>query len=134
MSTPIHQTQTQLAVDSLKWAHNWLLKVNPSLYEEQWVTMMFDHGYRYAKIFAMSFAIGEERIEEQLIKSKPESGEPNNWFWMWWKIKWMQDDWQYITNKVYNQPISYEQYKTYMQNCETLEHDLLNLLHSKKNI
>lgn len=132
MSTPKKDTKTEASIESLKFAHRWLFKVLDGFYEEQWATMMFDHGYRFAAVFAMCFPDQEKLIEDSLIKTSPTTGEPHNWFWMWWKLKWMQDDWEYINSKIYTQPVGYEQYKSYMLHCEQLEQDLLSLLKEKQ--
>lgn len=135
MSTPTttiaSSSATQQSIDELKFAHRWILKKN-DLFEDQWVTKMFDHGYRFAAYFASMFPGREHLVEAMLLKAQPEPGQPHNWFWMWWQFKWMQDDWQFITNKVYNQPISYDHYKSYMLHDEKLEQDLLDILQKKE--
>jgi len=129
MPTPVKIiTKTQASVNALKFTHRWLFKVMPNFYEEQWATMLFDYGYRFAAHFSSMFPGKEKMIEELLIKTPAQSGDTHNWFWMWWKIKFIQDDWEYINQKVYQQPVSYDLYKTYMLQSEILEQDLLNLL------
>lgn len=133
-TTPLTKTitQTESTIDSLKLAHRWLFKVIDGFYEEQWVTMMFNYGYQYAELFAMCYPGKEQIIEAALIKTPAEPGEVHNWFWMWWKLKWMMNDWDYINDKVYNQPVSYEQFKIYMRHDEKLQMDLLDLLNAKQ--
>lgn len=129
--TPIKSiSKTEASVDALLFAHRWLLMKVP-IQEEQWITKMYEHGYAFAERFSGLFPGLEKKMEETLTKSPAQPGSPNNWFWMWWKLKWMQDDWEYINCKVYRQPCSYEHYKSYMLNCEILESDLLNIVNSK---
>jgi hypothetical protein len=125
------ESPTAHSIDALKFSHRWILKRN-DFFEEQWLNKMFDHGYRFASYFAAMFPGRENMIEQMLLQAAPEPGQEHNWFWSWWKTKWMQDDWQYITDKVHLQPISYDQYKSYMLNCEMLEQDLLDLLTLKQ--
>jgi hypothetical protein len=121
------------SIDELKMAHRWTLR-KTDLFENEWVEMLFEHGQRFAVHFSRLFPYIQNTIENVLLKSPAEEGNAHNWFWTWWKLKWMQDDWNYITDKVYNQAISYTQYKTYMLHCEILEQDLFNLIHDKKVI
>jgi hypothetical protein len=133
-TTPLTKTitQTEATIDSLKLAHRWLFKVLEGLYEEQWVIMMFEYGYHYAECLAICYPGKEDVILNALIKAAPDPGEEHNWFWMWWKVKWMMDDWHYISNKVYQQPVTYSEYKVYMRHDQKLQLDLLDILHSKK--
>lgn len=131
--TPIKTiSKTEASIDALLFAHRWVLKKVP-IHEEQWITMMFEHGYAFAAHFANLFPGCEKNIEDILIRTAAEPGSPNNWYWMWWKLKWMQDDWEYIENKIYNQPCLYAHFKSYMQNCEVLEADLFNFFNSKQD-
>lgn len=132
ISTPQtkHYTKTDASADALKFAHRWLFK-RVEINEEQWVTLMFEYGDRFAAIFSMMFEDKAEWLHNYLVTAPPDKGNTHNWFWMWFKMKWMQDDWEYIDQKIYCQPVTYMQYKTYLLNCEILEQDLLNLLLSK---
>lgn len=130
-TTTINQSKAQQTVDELLFAHRWTL-VRNDLFEEQWATMMFEYGYLFASQFASLFTGRERQVEQELLEAAPEAGQPHNWYWMWWKLKWMQDDWNWVNDKVHLQPITYDHYKTYMINCEILEQDLMNLLETKK--
>lgn len=134
MTTPVITTTesaAEISIQELQFAHRFTLKKG-DLFEEDWLNKMFDHGVRFAHFFAAMFPGREDMVQTMLLKTKPEPGQIRNWYWSWWELKWMQDDWQYITDKVYLQPICYDQYKTYMLNCEILEQDLLSLLTSKQ--
>lgn len=125
------ESTTEQSIDSLKFAHRWILKRN-DLFEEEWLGKMFEHGFRFAAYFASMFPGREDMVQAMLLKAEPEPGQTHNWFWMWWQTKWMQDDWNFINDKVYLQPLTYDQYKAYMLNCEILEQDLLDLLTLKQ--
>lgn len=134
LSTPTETkriTQTQLSVESLQFAHRWLFKVIDDLTEDKWTAMLMDYGLIYANQFSLCFLSSQPLVYEVLTSSKPEEGCKHNWFWQWFKLKWMHDDWNYITNKVYLQGISYAHYKTYMIQDELLEIELVNMLHDK---
>lgn len=131
-TTPtITTSATQHTIDELKFAHRWILKRNDT-FEDQWLTEMFEHGYRFAAHFASMFPGREEQVSALLLNEPATDGNEHNWFWMWWKFKYMQDDWNYINGKVYNQPITYSHYKSYMLHDEQLENDLLDLLNQKE--
>ncbi len=130
ISTPtknISHTQQQAA--SLQFAHRWLFKVHPNLTEEHWSQMMFEAGIAFATTFSFLFDSKQQVIEDILTKQETSNG--NNWYWMWFKYKWMQDDWEYVTQKIFNQPITYHQYKSYMLLNQHLEEELLSLVEDK---
>lgn len=130
-STPVKGiTVTDATVDELKFAHRFILK-RVQISEEQWCELMFENGHRYALLFSMLFGEKQEWLHNHLATHPAEDGAPGNWFWMWWKFKWMQDDYQYINNKVFQLGVCYETYKTYMLQSQMLEEDLVNILHSK---
>lgn len=135
LSTPTetkHISQTQLSVESLQFAHRWLFKVHTEFTEEQWFNMIIDYGLIYANQFSLCFTTKQPLVYQVLTSSAPEQGCKHNWFWQWFKLKWMQDDWDYINNKVYQQGVSYQHFKTYMIQNEMLEVELVNLLHDKQ--
>ncbi len=129
-TTNKHISHTQEQAASLQFAHRWLLKVHPHLTEEQWQNMMFEAGIAFATSFSFLFDGKQQHIEDVLTKHKADDNN-TNWFWMWFKYKWMEDDWHYITNKVFTQPTSYHQYKSYMLLNQLLEEELLTLLEDK---
>lgn len=125
-------TRTEASVDSLKFAHNRLVIIEGIITEEDWAEKMFLYGCRYAFMFASLFGNKQDEVEQLLTKYPPDAGCTDNWFWMWWRFKWMYDDWDYITNKVQRlQGLTYEHYKCYMLNSETLEQDLLTIMGDK---
>jgi hypothetical protein len=124
-------SKTEASIDALQFAHRWVMK-KAAMHEEEWVTMLYESGYQFAASFSKLFPGVEKSIEDMLTKSAADPGMPNNWYWMWWKLKWMQDDWEYITYKVYDQPCPYAHFKSYMQHCDKLEAELFNLLKSPK--
>ena len=127
------QTKTSIAVASLQFTHHWLLtKVRKDLSEEQWFELMLDYGLKFAKQTANLYPKElQQKVVDILIKTPPKINEPYNWFWMWWKLQWMQDDFHFIDQKIYQlQTFSYEYYKNIMLECSMLEMDLLNQLQS----
>jgi predicted transposase YbfD/YdcC len=117
-------TATECQIDILKVANNRLIIIDQIVSQETWVNMMLDYGQRYAFLFSQNYGTDAAKIESYLTKSIV-----GNWFWNWWKMKWMQDDHTYIYNKIQRHIyISYEQYKCYLLRHETLEQELLGLL------
>lgn len=95
--------------------------------------MIFDYGCFFAEWFASLFLPGQEqKIKDFLLQTPARPGEPNNWFWMWWRIKWMRDDEAFIKNNVYTF-MGYTQHKSYLLHSETLELELLNMFNNRKN-
>lgn len=134
MSTPkvIQNTKTHYSVASLKFTHHWLLtKVRTDLSEEQWFELCLNYGLQFATSFSNMFGIKQQEVFEQLTQTPANEGEPYNWFWMWWKLQWMQDDFHFIDQKIYLIPaFNYEYYKGLMLQCNVLEEDLLFQLQS----
>lgn len=127
-----HISQTQLSIESLQFAHRWLFKVMDDFNHEQWAAMLIDYGLIYANNFSLCFTDSQPLVYKVLTSAAPEAGCKHNWFWQWFKLKWMQDDWDYINDKVYLQHISYRHFKTYLIQNELLEVELINLLHDKQ--
>lgn len=131
MGTAVLQTtHAQDTTDLLLFGHRWLFK-RVDLTEESWNYMMFEYGRHYAYLFAAMFDDKSEWLYDYLLKSEPEPGDDHNFFWMWFKYKWMQNDYEYISNKVYEQPIEYNHYKTIFLQAPHLDEDLLSLLQSQ---
>jgi len=108
----------------LKVSNNRLIIIEQIVTKEEWIDMMLDYGQRFAHLFSRIYDSDAEKIENYLTKSIV-----GNWYWRWWKLKWMQDDHHYIYNKVQRMAnLTYEQYKCYLLNDENLEQDLLGLL------
>lgn len=124
------RTRADESADDLKFGNRWLFKKVDITYEE-WNEMMFEYGDRYALIFSLMFESKAEWLHDFLVKSAPEKNDHHNWFWMWWKLKWMQDDFNFISQKVYLQPVTYVQWKSWLMKSEHLEEDLMNFIHSK---
>jgi len=125
----ISNTSTFYSAASLKFAHHWLLtKVRTDLTEEAWFEMCLTYGLRFAQTFSDMFGDKQQEVFNKLTKTPAKDGEPYNWFWMWWKYHWMDDDFNYIDQKIYqiaNDTFSYEYYKGIMLQSSTLEEDLL---------
>ena len=139
MTTPHHIQKerisyTDVSAMSLVQAHAEILH-HTGMSEDEWTDMMFEHGCRYASVFAQLYTGSEKKIQDELLLSKPEPGQANNFYWMWWRMKWMQDDALFIHDETYLQPVTYNQIKTDMLHSDILEYDLLNILeifHLKK--
>lgn len=129
-------SRTQTSVDLLKYTHSYLLRKAAPQTEEQWANDMFNRGMQFSILFARLFATNKQNfIEELLIKSPAQDKHPNNIFWMWWRIKYMQDDYDYVHNKLYNlQGNMYAIFKDMMLGNEQLEIELLNMLNDNKII
>ena len=129
----IANTKTHYSAASLKFTHNWLLtRVRVDLSEDKWFELMADYGLKFAKQTANIYPKElQQKVVNILTKTPPKINEPYNWYWMWWKLQWMQDDFHYINEKIYQlQTFSYEYYKNIMLECDTLQADLLNQLQS----
>lgn len=118
------------SAENLQFGHRWLFK-KVDITTEEWNEMLFEYGDRYALLFSLMFGDKAEWLYEFLIKTVPEKNDRHNWFWMWWKMKWLQDDFAFVSDKVYQQPVTYAQWKGWMMQSEYLEVDLLNLIESK---
>lgn len=127
-----HISKTAADAEQLAAAHRWLIN-RVDITQDEWCELMMQYGLRFAAIFSLLFPAKEQWVEDYLTKEKALPGEPNNWFWMWFRLKWMQDDAVYMQQAVYKQPISYEHYKTYMLHSEALETELMNMLFDKVN-
>ena len=129
MSTPKVITQTQIATASLQFTHRWLLtKVYPKFTEDEWFEMCMDYGLQFATSFSKMFGTKQQEVFNKLTQTPANEGEPYNWYWMWWKLQWMQDDFHYIDQKVYlitNAAFTYTYYKVFMLQSSILEEDLL---------
>jgi len=129
-------TKTATSIAELEFANRFIFKkveINGQpITEEQWATLMYEYGRRFASIFAMAFSGQYDYLVDFLTNSAPLPGCPGNTFWMWWQLKWRMGDYDYINNKVYQQPITYKEFKGAMLNCGLLEQELLNMLFPSK--
>lgn len=127
----IVNTQTHYSNAALKFTHHWLLtRVKTDLSEEQWFELMVDYGLKFAKQIASLYPNSfQQKVLDILIKTPPKINEPYNWYWMWWKLQWMLDDFYYIDLKIYKmQSFTYEYYKNIMLENSLLEKDLITQL------
>lgn len=125
-------TKTDELIGGLQFSHHWLLKKVPHLTQDYWTQLMFDYGVAFAEQFSNNYLQFKEQVKNALLLTPAEAKQTNNWYWSWFKLKWLQDDKVYVDNHIYKQPISYLHYKTYMLNCEVLEQDLLFLISKKQ--
>lgn len=139
MTTPkhtIHTTRTQVSVQLLAYTHSFLLRKAVPQTEEEWTNEMFIRGQQFAINFTRLFPTNmQQSIEDFLLKTPAKEGEPNNPYWMWWRIKYMQDDYNYIDNRIYqSQHFTYYFCKQQMLNDDQLEVELLNMLYDNQII
>lgn len=111
---------------SLAQAHFCLLQ-RTDMSEGNWLDAMFEFGCRFAEEFANLLPNSCE-VKALLLKAPAQPGQPNNAFWMWWRVKWMLDDEGIVANRCLDQPITYPHLKSYMIGDETLETELLNMI------
>lgn len=96
--------------------------------------MSFEYGCSFAEWFASLFPENQElKIKNIFLTSPAKPGDPNNWYWMWWRLKWLQDDEAYVKNEVYTF-MGYTQHKCYLLKSEALEMELLNMFNNKSKI
>jgi len=101
------------------------IQKNTGMGVQEQANLMFEYGCYFAEWFASLFGVkNEKRIYYMLLTTPPQIGEPNNKYWMWWRLKWLQDDEQYNKECTH---INYYQYKSYFFKNELLEQELLNM-------
>lgn len=130
-----HQSRTQLDADILQWAHGYLLRKAAPQTEDDWFAMCFKIGCQFAADFANTMPKDMIAFIEQLLLATPATvGESNNLFWTWWRVKYMQDDYDFVHNKVYElQNYTYLKYKLQMLESALLESELENYLYDNTN-
>ena len=123
-------SNTDASAEELRFAHRFLFK-RTGYTKEEWTQMMFENGRHYAIVFSGLFGEKSAWMSEYLLRTIADTGDKNNFYWTWWRWRWMQNDYVYINNKVYEQPISYLHFKSFMLHDESIEYDLLDILEQK---
>jgi hypothetical protein len=140
MSTPknitTHQSKTQISFELIAYTHSFLLRKAVPQTEEQWAESLCNIGLRFAEDVSKMFPQKKQQfIKNILLKTEPKPKEPNNFFWMWWRIKYMQHDYWYVNTKMYKKGNNdYTFYKNLMVADSLLKTELINMLSSNQII
>lgn len=140
MSTPKHikkhQSKTQISFELIAYTHSFLLRKAVPQSEEQWAETMCNMGLQFAEDVSKMFPQKKQQyIKTILLKTEPKPKEPNNFYWMWWRIKYMQHDYWFVNAKMYkNSNYDYSFYKNLMLTDSLLKNELTNMLYSNQII
>lgn len=97
------------------------------LQDAEWCELMFDNGCLFAEKFSKQFQ-QPQYYYNQLVKLKLEGGKGSNFFWSWWRFKWILNDKEWLLREAYAQfmMVDYEQWKQYMlEDCKHLQKELM---------
>ena len=91
--------------------------------QDNYNLLMYNTGLQFAEQFAR-LTHDPLDVYEAMVR-KPKDNADRNYFWDWWVFKWFLNDQRWYQDKVYQQPLRYEHYKSYMVNDEQLTDELL---------
>jgi hypothetical protein len=98
--------------------------------EAEWFAMMFDYGYEFAERFCKQFN-NPRYCFYNLVQVKTQ-GKAGNFFWNWWRFKWLLHDKDWLINEAYSGiMVNYHNCKQHLLNDKQLVQELLEDLDTK---